>query len=106
GNGFFFEFFRVLLVTAFLYHDDTPIIDGYCLLLKCPVHSTRTAYGEEAVEKLQQVAQICPVPRLGQPEDIAAATLFLASAEASFINGSQLIVDGGLSRLHVMSMPV
>ncbi|MFT6578107.1 MAG: hypothetical protein ACJAW0_000538, partial [Zhongshania sp.] len=45
GNGFFFEFFRVLLVTAFLYHDDTPIIDGYCLLLKCPVHSTRTVAG-------------------------------------------------------------
>ncbi|WP_414729996.1 SDR family NAD(P)-dependent oxidoreductase [Zhongshania aliphaticivorans] len=66
----------------------------------------KDAYGEDAFEKLQQVAQITPVPRLGQPEDIAAATLFLASAEASFITGSQLVVDGGLSRLHVMSMPV
>lgn len=65
----------------------------------------KDAYGDDAVEKLQQVAKITPVPRLGHPDDIAAATLFLASADASFINGSQLLVDGGLSRLHVMSMP-
>lgn len=37
-----------------------------------------------------------PVPRLGQPEDIANAYLFLASDEASFINGVTLSVDGGL----------
>lgn len=37
-----------------------------------------------------------PVARLGQPEDIANAYLFLASDEASFINGITLSVDGGL----------
>lgn len=37
-----------------------------------------------------------PVARLGQPEDIANAYLFLASGEASFINGITLSVDGGL----------
>ena len=36
--------------------------------------------------------------------DVAAATLFLASEAAEFINGAQLLVDGGLSRVHVMSM--
>lgn len=35
------------------------------------------------------------VPRVGQPEDIAAAVSFLLSDEASFINGIQLPVDGG-----------
>lgn len=35
--------------------------------------------------------------RMGQPEEVAAATLFLASADASFITGATLIVDGGLS---------
>ena len=37
-----------------------------------------------------------PVGRLGEPDDIAYAYLFLASEEASFINGAVLSVDGGL----------
>lgn len=37
---------------------------------------------------------------IGQPEDIAAAILFLASDEASFINGTTLVVDGG--RLNIL----
>jgi NAD(P)-dependent dehydrogenase (short-subunit alcohol dehydrogenase family) len=36
-----------------------------------------------------------PWPRLGRPEDIAGAALFLASDEASFIQGATLAVDGG-----------
>jgi NAD(P)-dependent dehydrogenase (short-subunit alcohol dehydrogenase family) len=35
------------------------------------------------------------IPRLGQPEDIAAATSFLLSDDAAFITGTQLVVDGG-----------
>ena len=37
-----------------------------------------------------------PIPRAGLPEDIASAALFLASDESTFINGHNLIVDGGL----------
>jgi 3-oxoacyl-[acyl-carrier protein] reductase len=37
-----------------------------------------------------------PVARLGQPQDVANAYLFLASEEAGFINGAVLNVDGGL----------
>jgi len=36
-----------------------------------------------------------PWPRLGRPEDVASAALFLASPEATFITGENLMVDGG-----------
>ena len=38
-----------------------------------------------------------PLPRTGEPEDIANAACFLASDEASFISGHALVVDGGLT---------
>jgi NAD(P)-dependent dehydrogenase (short-subunit alcohol dehydrogenase family) len=48
----------------------------------------------------------CLLPRMGTPDDIADAVLFLASAESSFITGQILRVDGGtLSQLpHVPAM--
>ena len=39
--------------------------------------------------------QRTPMPRLGEPADVASAALFLASDEATFINGENLMVDGG-----------
>jgi NAD(P)-dependent dehydrogenase (short-subunit alcohol dehydrogenase family) len=44
--------------------------------------------------------------RMGTPAEIAAAVLFLASEEASFITGQTLIVDGGLMILDYPSMPL
>jgi NAD(P)-dependent dehydrogenase (short-subunit alcohol dehydrogenase family) len=38
-----------------------------------------------------------PMGRFGQPEDIAYAALYLASDEASFVNGASLVVDGGIT---------
>ena len=38
-----------------------------------------------------------PVGRLGDPEDIAYAYLYLASDEASYVNGATLSVDGGMT---------
>lgn len=43
------------------------------------------------------VAQI-PVGRIGRPQEVAAAVLFLASDESSFIAGAELIVDGGMTQ--------
>lgn len=47
-------------------------------------------------EVLDGMAQKVPVGRLGTVEDIASACLFLASREASYINGTVLSVDGGI----------
>ena len=38
-----------------------------------------------------------PMGRVGEPEDVARAALFLASDDASFVTGSALVVDGGLT---------
>ena len=38
-----------------------------------------------------------PLGRVGQPEDIAYGVLFLASDESSFMTGSELVIDGGLT---------
>ncbi len=38
-----------------------------------------------------------PIRRLGQPEDMANAAVFLASDEASFVTGDMLFVDGGIT---------
>jgi NAD(P)-dependent dehydrogenase (short-subunit alcohol dehydrogenase family) len=50
-------------------------------------------------EFITQIAAMIPRGELGQPEEIAAAALFLASQEASFVNGIELFVDGGMSQI-------
>jgi NAD(P)-dependent dehydrogenase (short-subunit alcohol dehydrogenase family) len=48
----------------------------------------------------RRISALYPIGRLGRPEDIANAALFLASDEASFITGSVLVVDGGLTAVN------
>lgn len=46
---------------------------------------------------LNQLIQATPLQRLGKPEDIANAVLFLASDESAYITGAELTIDGGFS---------
>lgn len=56
-----------------------------------------TESAENSAEAVKAgLAKLQPIPRAGLPEDIANAAVFLASDAASFINGHNLVVDGGL----------
>jgi NAD(P)-dependent dehydrogenase (short-subunit alcohol dehydrogenase family) len=45
----------------------------------------------------EQMVSYVPIGRIGKPEDVAEAVLFLCSDKASYITGATLQVDGGMS---------
>jgi NAD(P)-dependent dehydrogenase (short-subunit alcohol dehydrogenase family) len=51
--------------------------------------------GDNAENTKNYLASLIPAGRIGQPEEIAKAVLFLASDDAAFVNGVELFVDGG-----------
>jgi NAD(P)-dependent dehydrogenase (short-subunit alcohol dehydrogenase family) len=59
-----------------------------------------------AAGKDHKIGQLNPLQRAGQPEEIAAMALFLASDEASYVNGQAFAVDGGLSSSLPFSRPI
>jgi NAD(P)-dependent dehydrogenase (short-subunit alcohol dehydrogenase family) len=63
----------------------------------CPgmVETAMTSWRLEIPELRQQVLDMTPWGRIGQPEDIAAAAVYLASDEADFVTGHMLVIDGG-----------
>ncbi len=63
----------------------TPFVDGYL---------ARNFAGREE-EVRQQLHARQPIGRMGRPDEIANAALYLASDEASFVTGSMLVIDGG-----------
>ncbi|WP_223547012.1 SDR family NAD(P)-dependent oxidoreductase [Pseudomonas sp. A-B-19] len=55
---------------------------------------------DESLEAFERtLGEMIPLGRLGRPEELAAAALFLASAESSFITGVDLCADGGLGQI-------
>ena len=66
---------------------DTPLIDAQ-------------ADSVEAADEIKaQFAAAVPLNRLGRPDEIAAAALFLASDDSSFVAGAELSVDGGTAQV-------
>jgi NAD(P)-dependent dehydrogenase (short-subunit alcohol dehydrogenase family) len=65
---------------------DTPILD-------------RIAAGQDRAVALGKLARQIPLGRVGQPDDVAYAVLYLASDESAFVTGSEIRVDGGISAM-------
>lgn len=64
-----------------------------------PIYS-KMGMPEEAVSEMgQHFAESVPLKRFGDPKEIADTVLFLASDEASYVNGIELSIDGGLSQI-------
>lgn len=74
--------------------------DGIRVNCVCPgtilteIWQPRIQKEPDIVERLRK---LYPIGRLGKPDDVANACLFLASSESSFITGTSLVVDGGLT---------
>lgn len=63
----------------------------------CPgvIATPMTTGSEEVTQRLKPAIDIAPMQRMGTPEEVANAVLFLCSPQASFIQGHALVVDGG-----------
>jgi 2-keto-3-deoxy-L-fuconate dehydrogenase len=68
----------------------TPFVDGYL----------KNNYPGREKEMYDKLAKTQPIGRMGKPEEVASLALFLCSDAASFITGTDYILDGGYMRLH------
>ncbi|RAL12716.1 SDR family NAD(P)-dependent oxidoreductase [Aspergillus homomorphus CBS 101889] len=71
--------------------------DGIRVNCVCPgvIETPMTTYSDEVRERLRPAVEIAPMKRMGKPDEVADAVLFLCSTFASFIQGHALVVDGG-----------
>jgi NAD(P)-dependent dehydrogenase (short-subunit alcohol dehydrogenase family) len=63
----------------------------------CPGGITTSIFRREADSLADGLSGLQPIPRAGQPNDVAEAALWLASDASAFVTGHALVVDGGLT---------
>jgi NAD(P)-dependent dehydrogenase (short-subunit alcohol dehydrogenase family) len=69
-----------------------------------PFQSRMTAFATGSDEKAQHVGSRVPLGRIGRPEDIAGAAIYLCSRAGSYVTGAIIPIDGGQSVQHGMSL--
>tara|TARA_Y100001935_G_C17263334_1_gene487718 strand:+ start:541 stop:1293 length:753 start_codon:yes stop_codon:yes gene_type:complete len=66
-------------------------------ILPGPIETPMQERWKKNPETKKNLSKVIPLGRVGKPVDIANSTIFLLSDESSFITGTELIVDGGLT---------
>lgn len=61
-----------------------------------PMWEPMLGQGPDRQARMQALVKDCPMQRFGRPEEVAAVAVLLASDEASYLNGAELNLDGGL----------
>jgi NAD(P)-dependent dehydrogenase (short-subunit alcohol dehydrogenase family) len=64
-----------------------------------PGLSDLLASADTGRERLKMISNAVPLGRLGTPDEIAKAVVFLASDDSSYITGTELFVDGGMAQV-------
>ncbi len=64
-----------------------------------PLYGKLGVPAEQLNELASQIQAQVPVKRFGKPEEVASAVVYLASPNAAFVVGTELIIDGGMSQL-------
>lgn len=64
-----------------------------------PIHHAAGQTPEDYARYTAKVGQQVPLGRMGRPEEVAAAVLFLASEASSYMLGAEIVVDGGRAEL-------
>jgi NAD(P)-dependent dehydrogenase (short-subunit alcohol dehydrogenase family) len=67
--------------------------------IETPGLSDLLASSEAGEQRLQTISSNVPLGRLGRPDEIAKAVVFLASDDSSYITGTELFVDGGFAQV-------
>ena len=60
-----------------------------------PINTPMTYRARDDVELNKKLLSKVPMERMGQPEEVATGVLYLASDEASYVTGAELVIDGG-----------